>query len=77
MSRAVDHVLYAALRALGGSFSAEHGVGAKRIPALVATSDPAKLATMMLHQAGAGPRPDPESRQSSADPQPLAREKSQ
>ena len=48
LSRAVDHVLYAALRALGGSFSAEHGVGSKRIPALVATSDPAKLATMML-----------------------------
>ena len=33
LSRAVDHVLYAALRALGGSFSAEHGVGSKRIHA--------------------------------------------
>ncbi len=31
ISSAVEHVLYANLRALGGSFSAEHGVGAKRI----------------------------------------------
>jgi FAD/FMN-containing dehydrogenase len=47
MSSAVEHVLYANLRDLGGSFSAEHGVGTKRIAALVATSDPVKLATMM------------------------------
>jgi FAD/FMN-containing dehydrogenase len=47
MSSAVEHVLYANLRALGGSFSAEHGVGTKRIAALVATSDPVKFATMM------------------------------
>jgi FAD/FMN-containing dehydrogenase len=43
----VMHVRYANLRTLGGSFSAEHGVGAKRIAAVVATSDPVKLATMM------------------------------
>lgn len=47
ISGAVEHVLYANLRSLGGSFSAEHGVGSKRISALVASSDPVKLATMM------------------------------
>ena len=46
-SGAVERVLYANLRDLGGSFSAEHGVGSKRISALVATSDPVKFATMM------------------------------
>lgn len=46
-SGAVERVLYANLRDLGGSFSAEHGVGSKRISALVATSDPAKFDTMM------------------------------
>lgn len=47
VSRAVEQVLYDTLRSLGGSFSAEHGVGAKRISALLATTDPAKLSTMM------------------------------
>lgn len=43
---AVEEVLYAPLRALGGSFSAEHGVGSKRVSSLIATADPAKLDTM-------------------------------
>jgi FAD/FMN-containing dehydrogenase len=42
----VEDILYAPLRALGGSFSAEHGVGSKRIDALIATCDPVKLALM-------------------------------
>lgn len=47
LSSAVESVLYETLRGIGGSFSAEHGVGAKRVSALVATTDPVKLATMM------------------------------
>jgi FAD/FMN-containing dehydrogenase len=42
----VEDVLYHDIRALGGSFSAEHGVGSKRIHALYATADPAKLRLM-------------------------------
>lgn len=42
----VEDVLYRDLTALGGSFSAEHGVGSKRIHALLATADPTKLALM-------------------------------
>jgi len=47
VSAAVETVLYAGLTAIGGSFSAEHGVGSKRIHALVATTDPVKLNLMM------------------------------
>lgn len=43
---AVEAILYADLREMGGSFSAEHGVGSKRILALRATSDPTKLILM-------------------------------
>jgi FAD/FMN-containing dehydrogenase len=39
-------VLYADLVALGGSFSAEHGVGSKRIHSLLATADETKLKLM-------------------------------
>jgi FAD/FMN-containing dehydrogenase len=42
----VESVLYGSLQALGGSFSAEHGVGSKRIGAMFDTLDPGKLATM-------------------------------
>lgn len=42
----VEKVLYEGIRALGGSFSAEHGVGSKRIHALYATADPVKLEMM-------------------------------
>jgi len=76
LSSAVEHVLYAALRALGGSFSAEHGVGAKRIAALVATSDPVKLATMMRIKRALDP--DQTLNPGKVLPsQPLAREKFQ
>lgn len=44
---AVEAVLYADLSAMGGSFSAEHGVGSKRIHSLLATADPTKLDLMM------------------------------
>jgi FAD/FMN-containing dehydrogenase len=43
---AVESVLYEDIRAIGGSFSAEHGVGSKRIHSLLATADPTKLTAM-------------------------------
>lgn len=46
LSARVESVLYGKLRALGGSFSAEHGVGSKRIGAMFETLDPVKLLTM-------------------------------
>ena len=46
LSARVETVLYGKLRALGGSFSAEHGVGSKRIGAMFDTLNPVKLATM-------------------------------
>ena len=47
LSTQIEAVLYGPLRALGGSFSAEHGVGSKRIGAMFDTLDPVKLATMV------------------------------
>ncbi|MFZ1469398.1 MAG: FAD-binding oxidoreductase [Paracoccaceae bacterium] len=46
LSAAVEAVLYPPLAALGGSFSAEHGVGSKRVAALQATAPATKLALM-------------------------------
>ena len=46
LSARVESVLYGKLRALGGSFSAEHGVGSKRVSAMFDTLDPVKLVTM-------------------------------
>jgi FAD/FMN-containing dehydrogenase len=46
LAAAVEAVLYADIAALGGSFSAEHGVGSKRIHALIATADKTKLKLM-------------------------------
>ncbi|WP_320197324.1 FAD-binding oxidoreductase [Agrobacterium sp. rho-13.3] len=43
---AVEAVLYRDLTQSGGSFSAEHGIGSKRIHALRETSDPVKFALM-------------------------------
>ena len=43
---AVEAVIYGGVTEIGGSFSAEHGVGTKRRHALAATADPTKLATM-------------------------------
>ena len=45
-AQAVEHILYRHLQAMGGSFSAEHGVGSKRISAMNDTTDSPKLATM-------------------------------
>lgn len=55
LSTAVEQVLYAPLPAMGGSFSAEHGVGAKRIGALIATADTGKLRLMMKVKAAVDP----------------------
>ncbi|WP_348645464.1 FAD-binding oxidoreductase [Mesorhizobium sp. WSM4303] len=46
VAEAVECVLYQQLREIGGSFSAEHGVGSKRIHSLLATADPTKLDAM-------------------------------
>ncbi len=43
---AVESVLYRDLRQSGGSFSAEHGIGSKRIHSLRETADPVKFALM-------------------------------
>lgn len=43
---AVEKVIYRDIGALGGSFSAEHGIGAKRVAPLSALSNPAKLTLM-------------------------------
>ncbi|MCZ7447239.1 FAD-binding oxidoreductase [Agrobacterium rhizogenes] len=43
---AVEAVLYRDLTQSGGSFSAEHGIGSKRVHALRATADPVKFALM-------------------------------
>lgn len=42
----VEAVLYESLRSLGGSFSAEHGIGSKRVNALMTSIDSGKLAMM-------------------------------
>lgn len=46
LAAAVEAVLYADLAALGGSFSAEHGVGSKRIHSLIVAADQTKLKLM-------------------------------
>jgi FAD/FMN-containing dehydrogenase len=43
---AVESVLYRGLMQSGGSFSAEHGIGSKRVHSLGETSDPVKFALM-------------------------------
>lgn len=48
VAAAVEAVLYSDLRAMGGSFSAEHGVGRKRIHALRDCTDTGKQAAMRL-----------------------------
>lgn len=45
-SVAVEDVLYAGLDQIGGAFSAEHGIGAKRTAALLATANATKLNAM-------------------------------
>lgn len=46
IAQPIEDVLYSCLRGMGGSFSAEHGVGSKRIHSLLTASDPTKLSTM-------------------------------
>ncbi len=46
LTTAVSAILYRGLHAAGGSFSAEHGIGAKRLAPLVEHADPVKLALM-------------------------------
>lgn len=46
LAERVEAALYDGLHALGGSFSAEHGVGSKRIHSLVETANPVKLSGM-------------------------------
>lgn len=53
--RAVEDILYRDVQQLGGSFSAEHGVGSKRREALAATVSPAKLAMMRAIKAALDP----------------------
>ena len=56
MARAVEAILYRDIRGIGGSFSAEHGVGSKRIASLLATSDPGKLDLMARVKALLDPK---------------------
>ena len=55
LAAAVEGVLYGGLRAMGGSFSAEHGVGSKRMHSMVETADPAKLTAMGLIKGALDP----------------------
>ena len=52
---AVEAILYRDIRALGGSFSAEHGVGSKRIHALLSSVDPTKIRFMKAIKATLDP----------------------
>lgn len=45
-ARAIETVLYKDLSQLGGSFSAEHGIGVKRVGALLETASTAKMTLM-------------------------------
>jgi FAD/FMN-containing dehydrogenase len=45
-ARAVEEVLYRDVAAIGGSFSAEHGIGLKRVGSLSVLSNPVKVALM-------------------------------
>ncbi len=51
----VEGVLYTGLHAMGGSFAAEHGVGSKRIGALLSTVGSAKLDLMRTVKAALDP----------------------
>lgn len=44
--KAIEKVVYRDIVAIGGSFSAEHGIGTKRVGSLSATSNSVKLALM-------------------------------
>jgi len=46
---AIEEAIYRDIGEMGGAFSAEHGIGAKRVASLSALSSPAKLA--LMHQS--------------------------
>jgi len=48
IAAAVEAVLYPGLHDMGGSFSAEHGVGSKRLHSMSACADPGKQSAMRL-----------------------------
>lgn len=53
--KSVEGVLYTGLHAMGGSFAAEHGVGSKRIGALLSTVGSVKLDLMRAVKAALDP----------------------
>ena len=55
VSDQVESLLYGSLRVFGGSFSAEHGVGSKRIGSMFDTTDDGKLAAMRLIKSALDP----------------------
>lgn len=48
---AIEDILYSGLHELGGSFSAEHGIGSKRVQTLIRHADPAKVMLMRQMKA--------------------------
>ena len=57
---AVNHLVYDAVAAEGGSISAEHGVGALKRDELAQRKSPVALRADARHQASAGPAQPPE-----------------
>ena len=55
-TEAIEAIVYRDIAALGGSFSAEHGVGSKRMHSLLASVDPTKIAAMRAVKAALDPR---------------------
>ena len=56
LSARIDDVLFRDLRALGGSFSAEHGVGCKRIRPMFDNTDATKLRLMRVAKTALDPQ---------------------
>lgn len=53
---AIDDIVYGGIGRLGGAFSAEHGIGAKRRAAFATHADPGKLALVRLLKASLDPK---------------------
>ena len=51
----IDDIVYRDVEQRGGAFSAEHGIGAKRVAALARHADPGKLAAMRAIKAALDP----------------------
>ncbi len=56
MRKAVTGIVYEGLKAMGGSFSAEHGIGLEKRESLQRMGDPGKLAAMRAIKAALDPR---------------------